>query len=597
MVKHGSVYVRVHPCRLTLEHDQQNHNTSTINTESQDVQSTSISKNVQLFDKTVISSSDESEEETNDITTESTADHLTTESTTDHLTTESTTNHLTTESTTEHLTNESTTDHLMNERIVTRPKVKQKIKYLPAGQEKWKVAEVISKAGKNKGKYENWLNIRHDDDDRIKSIDWKNDVQEWCILNETEKDDEVDELIEKVKHMGIIDDEDDIQELLLFTDNGIAANIIDDAKTTELENWKRNKVYQEVTYNGQKCISVRWVFTEKYVDGKKIVKARLVARGFEESEPLQVDSPTCSKESLRLVASLIVSKGWICNGIDVKAAFLQGKHIERDVYIEPPPEIEKKDMVWKLNVCVYGLSDTSRTWYLRIKEELVSLGAKCCRYEPALFYWHCDGELNGLITIHVDDLFWGGSKAFEDNVINPFKCIFEIGKESSQSFKYLGLQIKQNPGNISIDQINYCRSLNVIVISKERKIQKHLPLGKEELKKLRVLIGQMNWIATQTRPDLLFDCCDLASSLKSATVDDINKANKVLKKLNDDVVVRFPSLDSSGSLKFIVYNEAIVNNMFVSGNRFYKKILNRPAGFFFFLRIVKFFHHYTHFKM
>ena len=151
---------------------------------------------------------------------------------------------------------------------------------------------------------------------------------------------------------------------------GIAENLLDDAKTTELENWKRNKVYQEVTYNGQKCISVRWVFTEKYVDGKKIVKAGLVARGFEESEPLQVDSPMCSKESLRLVASLIVLKGWICNGIDVKAAFLQGKHIDSDVYIEPPPEIEKKDMVWKLNVCVYGLSDASR---IKLKNSLYHL--------------------------------------------------------------------------------------------------------------------------------------------------------------------------------------------------------------------------------
>ena len=202
MVKHGSVYVRVHPCRLTLEHDQQNHNTSTINTESQDVQSTSISKNVQLFDKTVISSSDESEEETNDITTESTTDHLTNESTTDHLTNESTTGCSSSD------VHQISTNSAKS--IVTRPKVKQKIKYLPVGQEKWEVAEVISKAGKNKGKYENWLNVRHDDDDRIKSIDWKNDVQEWCILNETEKDDEVDELVEKVKHMGIIDDEDDM---------------------------------------------------------------------------------------------------------------------------------------------------------------------------------------------------------------------------------------------------------------------------------------------------------------------------------------------------------------------------------------------------
>ena len=41
--------------------------------------------------------------------------------------------------------------------------------------------------------------------------------------------------------------------------------------------------------------------------------------------------------------------------------------------------------------------------------------------------------------------------------------------------------------------------------------------------------------------------------------------------------------------------QAVVNNMFVSGNRFYK---NRSAGFlFYFNEIVNFFHHYTHFKM
>ena len=39
----------------------------------------------------------------------------------------------------------------------------------------------------------------------------------------------------------------------------------------------------------------------------------------------------------------------------------------------------------------------------------------------------------------------------------------------------------------------------------------------------------------------------------------------------------------------ITTHKAIVNNMFVSCNRFYKKILNRPAGFFFFLRNCKVF--------
>ena len=60
--------------------------------------------------------------------------------------------------------------------------------------------------------------------------------------------------------------------------------------------------------------------------------------------------------------------------------------------------------------------------------------------------------------------------------------------------------------------------------------QKQLPVGNKELKKLRILVGQVKWVTTQTRADLLFDCCELASSFKNATVTDIIKANKLLKK-------------------------------------------------------------------
>ena len=52
------------------------------------------------------------------------------------------------------------------------------------------------------------------------------------------------------------------------------------------------------------------------------------------------------------------------------------------------------------------------------------------------------------------------------------------------------------------------------------------------------------------------------------------------------------SVDESGHIQTHFCDKAIVNNMFVSGNRFYKKILNRPAWFYFFYEIVKFFHHY-----
>ena len=40
----------------------------------------------------------------------------------------------------------------------------------------------------------------------------------------------------------------------------------------ELKNWKENNVLDDVSCTGQKCVPVRWVFTEKIIDGKKIIK-------------------------------------------------------------------------------------------------------------------------------------------------------------------------------------------------------------------------------------------------------------------------------------------------------------------------------------
>ena len=104
------------------------------------------------------------------------------------------------------------------------------------------------------------------------------------------------------------------------------------AKVKELVNWKENEVFDEVEDNDQKTISLRWVITEKIGDNNEpIIKARLVARGFEENmvDEHRRDSPTCTKDSLRLMFTVVASNSWKCNSIDIKAAFLQGNKIER----------------------------------------------------------------------------------------------------------------------------------------------------------------------------------------------------------------------------------------------------------------------------
>ena len=65
-----------------------------------------------------------------------------------------------------------------------------------------------------------------------------------------------------------------------------------------------------------------------------------MARGLEKELMERTDSPTCSKENLRLVLSIAKSLGWKCKSVDVKTDFLQSEVINREIYVRPPLEFD-----------------------------------------------------------------------------------------------------------------------------------------------------------------------------------------------------------------------------------------------------------------
>lgn len=79
-----------------------------------------------------------------------------------------------------------------------------------------------------------------------------------------------------------------------------------------------------------------------YYDSQQTPKARLVIKGFEEptKDKISKDSPTCSKENLRVVLSAIAQNKWKLNSIDTKAAFVQRDNIDRELYLLPPKEVK-----------------------------------------------------------------------------------------------------------------------------------------------------------------------------------------------------------------------------------------------------------------
>ena len=75
---------------------------------------------------------------------------------------------------------------------------------------------------------------------------------------------------------------------------------------------------------------------------------------------MRKDSPTCSKETVRLALAYASASQWVCHALDVKAAYLQG-NIERIIHLRRLPEYYN-GRLWKLKKVVYGLGDAARHW-------------------------------------------------------------------------------------------------------------------------------------------------------------------------------------------------------------------------------------------
>ena len=338
---------------------------------------------------------------------------------------------------------------------------------------------------------------------------------------------------------------------------------VKEAKMAELENIKKFNAFEEVREHGQKVISSRWVLTQKTKGSKLIHKARLVARGFEETTLIQSDAPTVEKSSIRLFFAVAMAHGWTFQSLDVKAAFLQSNSLDRVVYIKPPRDIRKPGIIWKLLKPLYGINDAGRQWYFTVTEFLVHvMQCKQGLLDKAVYRCYDDaGKLIGIILIHVDDVLYAGTPKFIKTVIKELMKRFEISKTFDGAFMYLGWHLKQESNCTMIDQIAYGKSMKTVEISSERRKQKKELLNDVEIKEYQCLVGQLNWMGCQTRPDLKFDILELSTRMKNPCVENLIQANWVVNKMKDRTVqLKFHRLDFK-NIKILMFADASLGNL------------------------------------
>ena len=529
LLKHGGIYVRVHSCRVVLQRQESKLDTQ----ENVELDSENEIKEDQKVDDCDTSTSEnESQSEASNSSEYDVAN--------DHEETTDAENNTRIEEPEDNV--EQQEDEVSNNTPrIAHPSAPMKkgmmIEYRENDTDAWKKVKVIQRAGKATGKYRTHWNV--DGEDGIHEIN--TDVVEW---KETSDENDNANVIYKCQMVSA--------EIDKATSN---------AKQKELENWIKNEVYEEVEDSGQDTISVRWVITPKLVDDQWTTKARLVARGFQENiDDLKVDSPTCMKETTRLLLSLASSNEWKINSIDIKAAFLQGKSIDREIYLKPPKEAQAHGKLWKLKKAVYGLSDASRVWYLRVVDELTKLRVTISKYDKALFIWKFSGRVEGLLCIHVDDFLWCGSELFRKSVIDKMKTAFCISKESSQVFRYLGIDLQQNQEVLKLDQNAYVETIEPIQVYKfdDKNGEVNINLKKN----YKALVGQIAWASGMSRPDSSFNSCVLGNSQSDPTFRNLSEANKALRELKSNKFsIKFPPLDLP-SVKISVFCDASYANLY-----------------------------------
>ena len=89
----------------------------------------------------------------------------------------------------------------------------------------------------------------------------------------------------------------------------------------------------------------------------------------------------------------------------------------------------------------------------------------------------------------------------------------------------------------------------------------------DEKHKLRSKVGQILWVARQSRPNVLFDACDIASRQKNGQVKDILAANKTIKRIKlDRMTLRFQPLGDK-NLSLLIYSDASLGNLVDGGTQ------------------------------
>ena len=192
----------------------------------------------------------------------------------------------------------------------------------------------------------------------------------------------------------------------------------------------------------------------------------------------------------------------------------------------------------------YGTCDAGRGWYLYSKEVFKSEGCLESRLEKGFYLLPSPGgaqdpgitknSIIGVFHTHVDDGLAAQNEASKHvkTVLGALTQKLRLLKQELD-FVYCGRHIQISEQFIRVDQAKSSVAVDSIQLADGRTRRPDSPLDESETSQYRSVLGQILWLAQQSRLDLCVGVSLLARRTTKATVEDAQTLNRLAKSARD----------------------------------------------------------------
>ena len=297
-------------------------------------------------------------------------------------------------------------------------------------------------------------------------------------------------------------------------------------------------------------------------------KVRVVACGnYVEFRGEELFAAGADSASLRLVLKTSAELSWNVLTVDIRVAFLNapltttmkdGSDETKVTFALKPPHLLVKlgyattEEVWIAEKAMYGLRQSPRSWSIHRDETLRSLRVPDLQLRQALSepnLWVVEDEeasMRGIVLVYVDDMLIAGENDVPERILREVQRKWQTSEPervtAETSTKFLGMEISRQGTAIKASQEAFVMERLMVNLGEEWEKVKDaaVPCGREvteiypeenpsaeNVREAQRIVGELLWLVTRTRVDLMFVTAKLSQWVLKAPKEVIRLSRQI----------------------------------------------------------------------